>query len=867
MTPDRWRAVKSVLNSAIGLPPEEREAFLQREVSGEAMREEVRSLIASYEADPLFAETPAAVLVGEEPTAQRMPQSIEQYEIVSRLGSGGMGEVYLAIDTRLGRNVALKVLPVELTNDPDRVGRLEQEARAASALNHPNIVTVYELGRAGSSRFIAEEYVEGVTLRDKLRSGPMPLDQVLDIALQVTAALHAAHSAGIIHRDIKPENIMIRRDGLVKVLDFGLAKFLAAAARPQLQTSAGVILGTVQYMSPEQARGTDVDARTDLWSLGVVIYEMVAQRRPFEAPTASDAIARILQADPPPLDGIAPPALQRILTTALAKDRKSRYESAALLSTEIKALQQNGSSVAAKPRRRRLAVVAALLVFIIVAATSLLLVRLHVRSPVLPEVTNSRAVLPAVNDRGNAEGAARPVLRSVAVLNFVNMSGSAENDYLSEGMSEEISSALAQIRDLKVVSRTSVFALEGRALDVKQLGEKLGVAAVVEGSFRKAGNRVRATARLVNVANGYQLWTESYDGKLTDIFSMQDRIAAAVSAALESENRPRVRQRTADLTAYELYLKGRQASAIWTSSSYEKAVSYYRGAIARDPKFSDAWAGLGDLYSMMDHRPGLTTLPAEETYRLATAAAKRSIELDPQSGEAEAALGHILVHEGDFEAARRHLLRAIQLNPNSSGAHTWNAMLLRAERRFPEMKQEFFRARELDPFSVLNARLGGYSLWVGGDFDAALQWTRLALETAPDVGDLHLNLARSYALMGRKEEADEEIRLAAAGPYPSTAVDEEGAFTLAMAGRHDQALARVRAAEKKKHPHVPALLRTYAALGDIDRACYWAQWFVRETPRLARINMDLPPHPAFASFVSSPCYRQARRDLGLGDVN
>ncbi|MGZ8830599.1 MAG: protein kinase domain-containing protein, partial [Thermoanaerobaculia bacterium] len=446
MTPDRWRAVKSVLNSAIDLPPDEREAFLQREVSGEAMREEVRSLIASYEADPLFAETPAAVLVGEEATAQKMPQRIEQYEIVSRLGSGGMGDVYLATDSRLGRNVALKVLPAELTNDPDRVRRLEQEARSASALNHPNIVTVYELGRAGSSRFIAEEYVEGVTLRDKLRSGPMPLDQVLDIALQIAAALHAAHSAGIIHRDIKPENIMIRRDGLVKVLDFGLAKFFATAARPQLQTSAGVILGTVQYMSPEQARGTDVDGRTDLWSLGVVIYEMVAQRRPFEAPTASDAIARILEGDPPPLDGIAPPALQRILTTALAKDRASRYESAALLSAEIKALQQSGSSVAAKPRPRRLAVVAALLVFIIVAATSLLLVR-RVRSPVLPDVTNSRA-----------KGAARPVLRSVAVLNFVNMSGSAENDYLSGGMSEEITSALAQIPDLKVVSRTSVFA-------------------------------------------------------------------------------------------------------------------------------------------------------------------------------------------------------------------------------------------------------------------------------------------------------------------------------------------------------------------------------------------------------------------------
>ncbi|MGZ8832795.1 MAG: tetratricopeptide repeat protein, partial [Thermoanaerobaculia bacterium] len=406
-----------------------------------------------------------------------------------------------------------------------------------------------------------------------------------------------------------------------------------------------------------------------------------------------------------------------------------------------------------------------------------------------------------------------------------------------------------------------------KALDVKQLGEKLGVAAVVEGSFRKAGNRVRATARLVSVADGYQLWTESYDGKLTEIFSMQDRIAAAVSGALQSENRPRVRQRTADLTAYELYLKGKQASAIWTSSSYEKAVSYYRGAIARDPKFSDAWAGLGDLYSMMDHRAGLTTLPAQESYRLATAAAKRAIELDPQSGEAEAALGHILVHQGDFEAARRHLLRAIQLSPNSSGAHTWNAVLLRAERRFPEMKQEFFRARELDPFSVLNARLGGYGLWLNGDFDAALQWTRLALQTAPDVGDLHINLARSYALMGRKEEAEEEIRLAAAGPYPSNVVDEERAFILAMAGRHDEALARVRAAEKKKHPHVHPLLRTYAALGDIDRACYWAQWFVRETPALARLNMDLPPHPAFASFVSAPCYRQARRDLGLRDVN
>jgi eukaryotic-like serine/threonine-protein kinase len=863
MTPDEWLALKTVLQSAIELPPEERDAFLQREVRDEEKLEQIRSLIAAHDANPQFGETPAGVLVDGETTAQKTPQRIGPYEIVKRLGSGGMGEVYLAADRNLGRNVALKVLPAELTNDADRIRRLEQEARTASALNHPNIVTVYELGRAGSSHYIAQEYVEGVTLRDRLCSGPMPLDQILDIARQVAAALDAAHAVGIIHRDIKPENIMIRPDGLVKVLDFGLAKFFAAPPRPQLQTSGGVILGTVQYMSPEQTRGTDVDARTDLWSLGVVVYEMVVLRRPFEAPTPNEAVARILEADPPLFTGIAPPELQRILATALAKDPENRYKSASLFSADIQALQQNRSSVTVASWRRNAALAAALLTISVVAAIWLLHSPKPGGSPVLPQVTGSSAAMRVIPTKGTE----RPTLSSVAVLSFVNLSDNAENDYLSRGMSEEIGRALAQIPDLKVVSRTSVFALEGQVLDVKQLGGKLGVVAVVEGSVQRAGNRLRATARLVNVADGYQLWTESYEGRLTEVFTMEDKIAAAVSAALESEKRPRPTRRTTDLTAYELYLKGRQASATWTSISFEKAVSYYRGALARDPQFPDAWAGLADLYSMMDHGPGLTTLPPKETYRLATDAAKRAIELDRQSGEGEAALGHILMHEGEFVAARSHLLRAIELSPNSAGAHMWYAVLLHVDRRYPEMKQEFLRARELDPFSALNLLLGAYFLWVAGDFDASVEWLRLRIQIEPNAALPHMNLARTYASMGRIAEAEEELRLGAAASAPSIMVEQGHALILAMSGRREQALASALAAEKKKGAGGPWLFQVYAALGDIDRACFWTQRYVRETPEIARMHMDLPPHPAFASFASSPCYRQARRDIGLPDVN
>lgn len=841
MTPEEWREAKALLQSALELPPKEREDFLARRCGDEAMRREVRSLIASYEKAGDFGETPAATILSddEDKTAKRILSRVGPYEINALIGSGGMGEVYLATDTRLGRKVALKVLPAQLAGDDDRVLRLAQEARAASALNHPNIVTIHELTQFGSSHYIVQEYVDGETLRARLSRGTLAVPEAMEIAAQVASALSAAHAAGIVHRDIKPENIMIRRDGLVKVLDFGLAKLTSASSIPQVQTAAGLLMGTVLYMSPEQARGETVDARTDVWSLGVVLYEMLAGHRPFDGPTASDTVARILHSEPGRLN--VPTDLQRIVAKALSKKRDERYSHAGELLQELRVVSLQKKAVAS-----RSIFIAALAAIAVIAAVAVL--------------------LPTRSEQPKTMAAATPQFKSVAVLPFTNLSGDARNDYLSDGMTEEIINALGRIGTLKVVSRTSAFAFKGKSGDIREVAGKLNVTTIVDGSVRKAGNRVRVSAELVSAGDGYQLWSETYDRELTDVFVIQGEIATSVAEALRARlvGQPIVSAAPArSLDAYEVYLKGRQATSHWTRAGLNSAVSYFRLATERDPSFAQAWAGLADAYSLMDHTATAPALEPKEAYRLAEEAANHALALDANSAEAHAALGHIYTHMGSFVEAERHLRRALELNPNSAMAHVWYATYLRSQRRNRESKEHYLRARAVDPYSALVAQMG-INLWTF-DFDGAADFAARAAELEPEYGERHAVLARVRALQGRFPEAEEELRRAAAAKEPPNTWEQERAIVWSLEGRRQEALALLAKVERGKRNRNPvAMFRAYAASGDRDQAAKYVEAIVRTAPYYGRPNLDLPSnHPAFEAVLSDPRYRKARRDLGL----
>src|SRR5437867_819583 len=503
---------------------------------------------------------------------------IGRYEICSQLGAGGMGEVYLAQDTKLDRKVALKILPDDLGGH-DRVRRFLQEARAVSALNHPNILTIYEIDEIDSAQFIATEFIEGETLRARMRIVPLRPPEAIDVAIQVASALCAAHSVGIVHRDIKPDNIMLRRDGIVKVLDFGLAKLaaprpaaLAAGEAPTValvNTEAGMILGTVHYMSPEQARGLEVDERTDIWSLGCVLYEMVGGRQPFLGGTALDVLTAIIYREPDPLVRHAPKRpdeLERIVHRTLRKDRDERYQTVKELLIDLKDLK---SELELQTKR---------------FSTP----RKGVESP--PDDTDfATSSVPE---------------KSIAVLYLENMNSESDADYFCAGITEDIITDLSKINELKVVSRTDVLPFRNKEVNTRQVGEALRVNYILEGSVRKAGNKIRITAQLINVRDGYHLWAERFDRLVEDIFDVQNEVSQKIADALkisltESERQLLAKKPTDDLRAYDFYMQGRELLYLKGKKNTEKAILMFENAVDIDPAFATAYAGLAEAYSDM----------------------------------------------------------------------------------------------------------------------------------------------------------------------------------------------------------------------------------------------------------------------------
>ncbi len=868
MTPERYRQIGELYHAALEREAGERASFLEKACAGDPeLRREVESLIASHEqrADFMAASalTVAAGMLAESEAGGLTGQTIGRYCVQSLLGAGGMGRVFLAEDAGLGRRVALKLLREYFTHDESHVHRFRREARAASALNHPNIVTIHEIGQSGPVHFIATEFIDGETLRRAMARTPMPVHEVLDVAVQVASALQAAHEAGIVHRDIKPENIMLRRDGIAKVLDFGVAKLGVVAAVPAAhsldRTTPGTVIGTAAYMAPEQARGQDVDARADLWSLGVVLYEMLTGRLPFAGESASDVVAAILTTQPSPLARHAPEApdeLQRIVHKCLEKNPEERYQSANDLLVDLRQLKKGleaGEPVAGIRSR----VVApfewsatARLRWILPAlAAAMVLIAIGIWM-----VTRERTPT-------------RPAIRSVAVLPFVNLSGNPEDDYLSAAMSEEIINALAALPSLKVVARSSSSAFQGQPGDVREAGRKLAVAAVVQGSVQRSGERIRVHAQLVDVADGVTLWSDRFDRRLTDVFAIQDEIARAIASAMRARiagGSKMVRPPTADMEAYALYIKGRESASVWTPQRFEQAIAYYRAALDRDPQFAEAWAGLADLYSVMDHRPGLTSLKPSESYRLAMEGARKALELDPNLAEAHAAMGHIQTHLGEFALAKPHLQRAVALNPNSAMAHIWSANVLCVEHRVREAKEHIARAREIDPLSALVSRVAAINLWMMGEFEAGADTALGGLAVQPEASELHLYAARNLASMGRHRDAAAEIdRAIAAGEKPAFA-EEERALVFALAGRRKEATALLDRFERQTPPPTAlAMMRAYAALGDVDAAARWLDRLVAGNPEYARLSSQLPPHPAFARFRADPRFISAQKRLGM----
>ena len=612
-----------------------------------------------------------------------------------------MGDVYLAQDTELNRTVAIKILPEDVAVDHQRLQRFIQEAKAVSALNHPHILTIYEVGVSNKTNFIATEFIDGETLRRHIDKGIKLID-ILDIAIQVGGALASAHAEGIIHRDIKPDNIMVRRDGYIKLLDFGLAKLIVspssasdaeAATMAMINTSAGSVIGTAKYMSPEQAKGTAIDARTDLWSLGAVIYEMIARTEPFAGETPTETISLILQREPPPLQSYVkevPAELERIVLKALTKKRRERYQTAEEMVADLRILKRKleaNAEISGTMTDLQLSSPSGLRRVGPLTATGetpatnsapplssaeylITGIKQHKRIALISLLVLAVGIVAlALYLRSRNTG---PAIQSIAVLPFENQSQDPETEYLSDGVTETIINSLAQLPNVKVIARSSVFRYKGQKIDPLKAGQELGVQAVLTGRLVQRGDSLTISTELLDVRDNKQLWGEQYTEKISDILSMQRTIASQITTNLRlkltgAESSVVTRGYTENADAYQLYLKGRFLWNKRTSETLAKSVEHFNQAIEKDPTYALAYAGLADAWYS---RGWYRYVEPKDAYEKARAAANRALEIDPKLAEGHAILAAIkTVYDWDWQGAEREFKLAIQLNPNYATAH------------------------------------------------------------------------------------------------------------------------------------------------------------------------------------------------------
>jgi len=901
MTPERWQQITGIFQAALERPTGERVAFVKERCAGDQeLRQEVEAMLSSHQQASRFIEEPAvnvaARLTPQTEGASLVGKLISHYKVLSLVGSGGMGDVYLAEDTRLGRRVALKLLPEDLAKDEQRVGRLQQEARAASNLNHPNILTIHEIGQVDSRHFIATEFIDGETLRQLLNKERMELGAVLHVATDIASALAAAHAAGIIHRDIKPDNVMIRRDRIVKVLDFGLAKLTQNDSSPVdtqaptkvlVNTEPGVVMGTANYMSPEQARGLEVDARTDIWSLGAVLYEMVTGHVPFEGKTPTDVLALILHKQPPPIarySAEVPEELERIITKSLVKDRDDRYQTVKDLLIDLQRLRrkldlkaemdstipphdsldsvttnQKHTTAAESPQQTQKPPTASSAEYIVGE------VKRHKRAVIIALAAVFVAVVAIYfyNSRAHRQ------IQSLAVLPMANGTGDPNSEYLSEGITESLIDSLSQLPNLSVKSLNSVLRYKGREVDAQTIGRELGVEAVVTGRVMQRGDGLVVSVEMINVNDNNRLWGGRYDRKLSDLVAVQNEISREVLAKLRlrltgEEEKRATNRYTENAEAYQLYLRGRYH---WNRRVLEdlwKGIDNFQRAIELDPNFALAWSGLADSYVTMSlggpfresSRPPMAVAEIRTKW---PPTARRAVELGPDLAETHTSLGQGLEWlEWDLAGAEREYKRALELNPDYPTAHHRYGVFLISSGRNEEGLEQLHRALDLDPASLpINADLGTYMCGVLGKPDEGIEQLKKTIELAPDWPRPHLLLSGCYADRGMWNEALQEVEKAGNPGYVMRA------RMYAATGNRDEALKIVdMMKERAKTQYVApiGIANVYAMLGDKDQAIEWLEKAYSEHHPLLR---GIQTARVWDGLRSDPRFKDLLKRMGL----
>ncbi|HJZ68429.1 MAG TPA: protein kinase [Blastocatellia bacterium] len=818
--------------------------------------------------------------------------NIGPYKVIDSLGAGGMGEVYLARDTRLGRKIALKFLSAEFTRDEDRVRRFQQEARAASALNHPNLITIFEIGQVESVHFISTEFIEGETLRHRIAS-PMTTSEICEVAIQVASALAAAHAAGITHRDIKPENIMVRPDGVVKVLDFGLAKLAerfdstndsasdpTAITQKVVETDPGVVMGTISYMSPEQARGVAVDSRTDIYSLGVVMYEMIAGRVPFEGDSFGDVISGILSKRPAPLVRYAPdvhPELDRIVTKSLTKNRDERYQTIKDLLIDLKRLKQRvdlqaeleHSSPHEWPRTEPVAIKSGDPARAIRDTVALDSAATPIRTTssaeyLITEIKRHKKATFVVLSIAVIAIAAmtfiggRNRIDSVAILPFANQTGDAKMDAIGEEIAEGIIDHLYELPRLRVISYGSVAGYKGRDLDAIAVGRELGVNAVMIGRFSKNGDVITVNAELIDARDKTRIWGDQEKLKFSDLMMAQHRLARSVSdklgLKLSDEERKHV-------DADEFYETGRNYWNQRTAEGLTKGIDYFEKAVTLRPDYALAHAGLADCYNM------LATYGARaptEAFPKAKDEARKALEIDDTLAEAHVSLAYALFR-GDWKwaDAEREFRQALALNSKSAQAHQWYANLLVATGRTDEAIAHTKLAVELDSTSLIISSHFGFVYFFAHRYEDAISASQKVLELDPTFFAARRYLGQAYAQRGRYEQAIAEFEKSVAASGGSPLIRAELAHTLAVAGRKDDAqkildeLKRL-SSERYFSPYHIAMI--YAGLGEKDEAFNWLDKAVEQR---ADYLVFLKVDPRFEALHSDPRFATLLDRVGL----